>query len=76
MKEDSQHFSVEMGLHQEFMFILFKFVLMMDKLTQHIQGKVWWCMLFVDNTILIEETHGGVDDRLMVFLCFEYNKKI
>nr|XP_009593913.1 uncharacterized protein LOC104090513 isoform X1 [Nicotiana tomentosiformis] len=36
----------------------------MDALTRHIQGEVLWCMLFADDIVLIDETRGGVDDRL------------
>ncbi|WMV28995.1 hypothetical protein MTR67_022380 [Solanum verrucosum] len=53
-----------MGLHQGSALSLFLFALVMDKLMQHIQGEVPWCLLFVDDIILIEETRGGVNDRL------------
>ncbi|XP_060216871.1 uncharacterized protein LOC132644299 [Lycium barbarum] len=39
----------------------------MDKLTQHIQGEVSWCMLFTDDIVLIDETRSGVNARLEVW---------
>lgn len=38
----------------------------MDKLTRSIQDEVPWCMLFVDDIILIDETRDGVNGRLEV----------
>ncbi|XP_070054286.1 secreted RxLR effector protein 78-like [Nicotiana tomentosiformis] len=54
--DDSQHFSVVMGLHQGYAHSPFLFALAMDALTHHIQGEVSWCMLFVDDIVLIDET--------------------
>ncbi|KAM3202763.1 hypothetical protein P3L10_030388 [Capsicum annuum] len=39
----------------------------MDVLTRHIQGEVPWCMLFADDVVLIDETRGGVNDKLEVW---------
>ncbi|KAK4739679.1 hypothetical protein R3W88_003376 [Solanum pinnatisectum] len=43
---------------------------MMDVLTWHIQDRVSWCMLFVDDIVVIDkthsETHSGVNARLEV----------
>ncbi|XP_070011458.1 uncharacterized protein [Nicotiana sylvestris] len=39
----------------------------MDTLTHHIQGEVPWGMLFADDIVLIDETRGGVDERLEVW---------
>ncbi|XP_070044986.1 uncharacterized protein [Nicotiana tomentosiformis] len=39
----------------------------MDVLTQHIQGKVLWCMLFTDDIVLIDEMWAGVSARLEVW---------
>ncbi|XP_070046416.1 uncharacterized protein [Nicotiana tomentosiformis] len=36
----------------------------MDALTHHIQGEVPWCMLFVDDIVLIDKTQGNVNGRL------------
>ncbi|XP_070043283.1 uncharacterized protein [Nicotiana tomentosiformis] len=40
----------------------------MDALTRHIQGEVPWCMLFADDIVLIDETRGGVNERLGVWI--------
>ncbi|KAM3320610.1 hypothetical protein P3S67_007812 [Capsicum chacoense] len=42
----------------------FLFALVMDVLTRHIQGEVPWCMPFADDVVLIDETRGGVNDKL------------
>ncbi|XP_070018008.1 uncharacterized protein [Nicotiana sylvestris] len=39
----------------------------MDALTHHIQREVSWCMLFADDIILIDETRGGVNERLEIW---------
>ncbi|XP_070046510.1 secreted RxLR effector protein 78-like [Nicotiana tomentosiformis] len=64
---DSGHFSVMMGLHQGSALGPFLFALAMDVLTRHIQGEVPWCMLFVDDIVLIDETWGGVNVQLEVW---------
>ncbi|XP_070036806.1 secreted RxLR effector protein 78-like [Nicotiana tomentosiformis] len=66
MEGDSEPFSVVMGLHQGFALSPFLFALVMDALTHHIQGEVPWCMLFADDIVLIDETKGGVNERLEV----------
>nr|XP_016453736.1 PREDICTED: uncharacterized protein LOC107778066 [Nicotiana tabacum] len=61
---DSDYFLVEMGLHQGSTLSPFLFSLSMDSLTRHIQGEVHWCLLFVDDIVLIDETRGGINKRL------------
>ncbi len=39
----------------------------MDVLTRSIQGEVPWCMLFVDDIVLIDESRQGVNDKLEVW---------
>ncbi|PHT52732.1 Brefeldin A-inhibited guanine nucleotide-exchange protein 5 [Capsicum baccatum] len=64
---DSEHFSVLTGLHQGSTLSPFLFALVMDVLTRRIQGEVPWCMLFADDIVLIDETRGGVNDKLEVW---------
>ncbi|KAF3647233.1 putative pre-mRNA-processing factor 6-like [Capsicum annuum] len=61
---DSEHFTVLTGLHQGSTLSPFLFALVMDVLTRRIQGEVPWCMLFADDVVLIDETRGGVNDKL------------
>lgn len=39
---------------------------MRDELIQYIQDEVFWRMLVVDDIILIDETHNGVNAKLEV----------
>ncbi|XP_070035753.1 secreted RxLR effector protein 78-like [Nicotiana tomentosiformis] len=61
---DPEHFPAVMGLHQGFVLNPFLFSLEMDALTHYIQGEVSWCMLFADDMVLIDEMHGGINERL------------
>ena len=36
----------------------------MDKLTRGIQDEIPWCMLFVDDIVLINETREGANTKL------------
>ncbi|KAF3666428.1 putative transmembrane protein 56-B-like isoform X2 [Capsicum annuum] len=64
---DSEHFSVLTGLHQGLTLSPFLFALVMDVLTRSIQREVPWCMLFVDDVVLIDEFRQGVTDKLEVW---------
>ncbi|XP_070055173.1 secreted RxLR effector protein 78-like [Nicotiana tomentosiformis] len=63
---DSEHFPVVMALHQGSALSPFLFALVMDALTHHIQGDVPWCMLFVDDIVLIDKSRTGANERLEV----------
>ncbi|KAM3304093.1 hypothetical protein P3S67_015125 [Capsicum chacoense] len=64
---DSEHFTVLTGLHQGSTLSPFLFALVMDVLTRRIQEEVPWFMLFADDVVLIDETRGGVNDKLEVW---------
>ncbi|XP_070045208.1 secreted RxLR effector protein 78-like [Nicotiana tomentosiformis] len=65
---DSEHLPIVMGLHQGSALSPFLFSLVMDALTHHIQGETPWCILFADDIVMIDETRGGVNERLKVSL--------
>nr|XP_009769881.1 PREDICTED: uncharacterized protein LOC104220677 [Nicotiana sylvestris] len=64
---DSELFPVVMWFHQGSALSLFLFALVMDALTIHIQGEVPWCMLSVDDIVLVDKTRGSVNERLEVW---------
>ncbi|XP_070029583.1 uncharacterized protein [Nicotiana sylvestris] len=64
---DLEHFLVVMGLHHGSSHSSILFALVIDVLSRHIQGKVPWCILFVDDIVLIDETRSGVNARLEVW---------
>jgi hypothetical protein len=36
----------------------------MDEVTRDIQGGITWCMLFVDDMVLVDKSRTGVDQKL------------
>jgi hypothetical protein len=40
------------------------FTLVMDEVLRDIQGGIPWCMLFVDEVVLVDENRTGVDQKL------------
>jgi len=57
-------FLVGMGLHQDSALSHFLFILVMDELTIGIQEELPWCMLFVNDIVLVDESRQGVNDKL------------
>lgn len=53
---DATKLFVMMGSHQGSALRPYLFILVMNELTNKIQDEVPWCMLFVDNIVLIDET--------------------
>ena len=58
------NFLITVGLHQVSALSPFLFAIVMVELTRSIQENVSWCMLFADNTVLIDESRAGVNAKL------------
>jgi hypothetical protein len=50
---DIDEFSIRIGLRQGLILIPYLFAFVMDKVTMNIQEDVPWCMLFVDDVVLV-----------------------
>ncbi|VFQ99956.1 unnamed protein product [Cuscuta campestris] len=61
---DYAPFPVEVGLHKGSATSPFLFALVMDVITENVQGEVSWCMLFANDIVLIDETCAGLKDKL------------
>jgi hypothetical protein len=61
---DTNDFSINIGLYQGLALSPYLFALMMDEVTRDVQGGISWCMLFVDDMILVDESRIGVDQKL------------
>ena len=53
---DTDDFPIKIGLHQGSAFSPYLFALVMDEVTRDIQGDVPWCMLFVDDVMLVNDS--------------------
>jgi hypothetical protein len=58
---DTNDFSINIGLHQGLALSPYLFSLVMDDVTRDIQCAIPWCMLFVDDVVLVDESRTGVD---------------
>jgi hypothetical protein len=58
---DTNDFPINIGLHQGSALSPYLFALVMDEVTRDIQGGIPWCMLFVDDLVLVDESRTGVD---------------
>src|SRR3954464_10815950 len=61
--EISEEFSVIVGLHQESALSPYLFTLVMDELTRELQNEVPWCILSVDDIVLVDETKEGLSRK-------------
>ena len=57
-------FLVTIGLHQGSTLSLSLLALIMDGLIAHIQEELHWCMLFVDDMVLVDESTDDVNAKL------------
>jgi hypothetical protein len=61
---DTNDFPINIGLHQGSALSSYLFAFVMDEITRDIQGGIPWCMLFVDDVVLVDESMMGVDQKL------------
>jgi Reverse transcriptase (RNA-dependent DNA polymerase) len=61
---ESDTFPIKIGLHQGSALSPYIFTLVMDEITKDIQGDISWCILFVDDVVLIDESGIGVNQKL------------
>ena len=61
---DTEHFPIDIELHQGLALSPFLFTIIIDELTRKIQDEVPWCILFTDDIVLIDEAIGGLNEKL------------
>ena len=66
--EASQVSFLTIGLHQWLILSSYLFAIVMDELTELIQVEVLSFMIFVDDTVLVNETRCGVHAKLEIWI--------
>jgi hypothetical protein len=61
---DTNDFQINIGLHQGSVLSPYLFALVMDEIIRDIQGGIPWCVLFIDDVVLVDESRTGVDQKL------------
>jgi hypothetical protein len=61
---DTNDFLINIGLHQGSALSPYLFALVMDEVTRDIKCGIPWCMLFVADVVLVDESRTGVDQKL------------
>jgi Reverse transcriptase (RNA-dependent DNA polymerase) len=61
--DESDIFPIKIGLHQGSTLSPYIFTLVMDEITNDIQGYIPWCMLFTNDVVLIDESRIGVNQK-------------
>ena len=61
---DTDDFPIKIGLHQGSALSPYLFALVMYEVTRDIQGDISWCMLFVDDVVLVDDSRTGVNRKL------------
>ena len=61
---DTNVFTINIILHKGSTLSPYLFALVIDEVTMDIQGDIPWCMLFVDDVVLVDESREGVNRKL------------
>jgi hypothetical protein len=61
---DNNDFLINIVLHQRSAMCPYLFTLVIDEITRDIQDGIPWCMLFVDDVILVDKSKTRVDQKL------------
>jgi hypothetical protein len=61
---DTNDFSINIGLHQGSTLSPYLFALVMDEVTRDIQEGIPWCIPFVNDVVLVDESSIWVDQKL------------
>jgi hypothetical protein len=61
---NTNDFLINIGLHQESTLNSYLFALVMDEVIRDIQCGIFWCMLFTDDVILVDESRTMIDQKL------------
>ena len=61
---NTDYFPIKIGLHQGSALSPYLFALVMDEVTRNIQRDIPWCMLFVDDVVLVDESQAEVNRKL------------
>ena len=62
--EKNEYLHIDIGFHQGLALSPFLFTIVMDGPIRETQNEVTWCMLFVDDIVLIDETRDGLSEKL------------
>jgi hypothetical protein len=60
----SDDYPIKIGLLRGSALSYYLFVLVIDEVTRDIQGDFPWCMLFVDDVVLVNDSRTGVNRKL------------
>ncbi|XP_071704410.1 uncharacterized protein [Rutidosis leptorrhynchoides] len=61
---NTEYFPIEVGLHQGSSLSPFLFALVLDELSRGIQENIPWCLIFVDDIVLVSESKHELNRRL------------
>jgi hypothetical protein len=61
---NTDYFPIKIWLHQGSALSPYLFALVIDEVTRNIQGDIPWCMLFVNDVVLVDKSWAGINKKL------------